>query len=58
MTDLNAVVSQDALAMARRMEEAARSGNAELQLHWARELELDALVRGATGELTTEFDGA
>lgn len=58
MTDLNALVSQDALAMTRRMEEAAESGDADLQLHWAQELAMDAILRGATGELSTEQDYA
>lgn len=57
MTDLNALVSQDALAISQRITEAARSGDAELLLHWARLLEQDALVRGAKGELTADTGG-
>ena len=49
-------VSQIALTMAWRIKAAALAGDAETQLWLARELELDALVRGATGELSTEIE--
>ena len=49
-------VSQIALTMAWRIKAAALAGDAEAQLWLARELELDALVRGATGELSTEAE--